>query len=68
MYKVYSKGYNHLRLTNITITEVNETRVKGVKEWLMPHKSANFDVKRQTDNRFFLGSGSAKSTYFLIKV
>jgi len=68
MYQVYSKGYNQLRLVNITITEVTETRVKGVKEWLMPHKSANFDVKRQPENRFFLGSSSAKSIYFLIKV
>ena len=61
--KVYSTGYNHLRLANITITEVTETRVKGVKA----DKSANFDVKRYPENRFFLGSGSGKSKYFFTK-
>lgn len=62
--QVYSTGYNHLRIADITITEVTETRVKGVKEWLKPDKSANFDVKRYPENRFFLGSGSGKSKYF----
>ena len=58
--KVYSTGYNHLRLANITITEVTETRVKGVKA----DKTTSFDVKRYPENRFFLGSGSGKSKYF----
>ena len=61
--QVYSTGYNHLRLVDITITEVTETRVKGVKA----DKSTSFDVKRYPENRFFLGSGSSKSKYFFTK-
>ena len=62
--KVYSTGYGRVKLlTDVIVTEVTETRVKGYWRDFVPDPSANFDVKRQPKDRFFLGSGSGKRRY-----
>ena len=63
---VYRKGYYCSPLVvakEITITEVTETRVKGILMWPETHVGINFDVKRHPGNKFEQGSGSGKRRY-----
>lgn len=63
--KAYCKGYNNIVAvdTSITITEVTETRVKGIAQWPNGKGASKFDVKRQPGNKFFRGSSSGKTSY-----
>lgn len=66
--RINFRGAQPTTVESFSNVQVKDGRVTGIEQWCNEKGSSKFNVKLQSGNRFFKGSGSGKITYFLKEV